>query len=100
MMMSTSVLLIMSWADTLMLGSFCDESQVGIYNVAVKVALLASFTLTSINSISAPKISETYNNNDFPAFYKVVSQTTKTIFYSAIPLVTFCLLYTSPSPRD
>ena len=93
MMMSTSVLLIMSWADTLMLGSFCDESQVGIYNVAVKVALLASFTLTSINSISAPKISETYNNNDFPAFYKVVSQTTKTIFYSAIPLVTFIFIF-------
>ncbi len=93
MMMSTSVLLIMSWADTLMLGSFCDESQVGIYNVAVKVALLASFTLASINSISAPKISETYNNNDFPAFYKVVSQTTKTIFYTTIPLVAFIFIF-------
>ena len=83
MMMSTSVLLLMSWADTLMLGIFCDESQVGIYNVAVKVAFLASFALTSINSISAPKISETYNNKDLPAFYKVVSQTTKTIFFSS-----------------
>ncbi len=93
MMMSTSVLLIMSWADTLMLGSFCDESQIGIYNVAVKVALLASFTLASINSISAPKISETYNNNDFPAFYKVVSQTTKTIFYTTIPLVAFIFIF-------
>ena len=93
MMMSTSVLLLMSWADTLMLGVFCDESQIGIYNVAVKVAFLASFALTSINSISAPKISETYNNNDFTAFYKVVSQTTKTIFYSTIPLVAFIFIF-------
>ncbi len=93
MMMSTSVLLLMSWADTLMLGIFCDESQVGIYNVAVKVAFLASFALTSINSISAPKISETYNNKDLPAFYKVVSQTTKTIFFSTIPLVAFVFIF-------
>ena len=45
MMISSSVLLLMSWVDSLMIGSFIGEHEVGVYNVAVKVALLTSFTL-------------------------------------------------------
>jgi len=87
MMMSSSVLLLMSWTDTLMIGSFLGEFEVGVYNVAIKVALLTSFTLNAINSISAPKLSETYNSNNMIEFNTVVTQTTKTIFYSTLPMI-------------
>ncbi|HIG08719.1 MAG TPA: flippase [Alphaproteobacteria bacterium] len=87
MMMSSSVLLLMSWTDSLMIGSFIGEYEVGVYNVAVKVALLTSFTLNAVNSISASKISESYNNNKMLEFKNIVNQTTKTIFYSTIPII-------------
>lgn len=93
MMMSSSVLLLMSWADSLMIGGFIGEYEVGIYNVAVKVALLTSFTLTAVNSISAPKISESYNNDKMLEFKKIVIQTTKTIFYSSIPIIIVIFIF-------
>ena len=93
MMMSSSVLLLMSWADSLMIGGFIGEYEVGIYNVAVKVALLTSFTLTAVNSISAPKISEAYNNDKMLEFKKIVIQTTKTIFFSSIPIIIVIFIF-------
>ena len=93
MMMSSSVLLIMSWADSLMIGSFIGEYEVGIYNVAVKVALLISFTLGAVNSISAPKISQAYNNNQILKFKNIVIQATKTIFYSSLPAISMIFIF-------
>jgi len=93
MMMSSSVLLIMSWADSLMIGSFIGEYEVGIYNVAVKVALLISFTLGAVNSISAPKISQAYNNNQILKFKNIVIQATKTIFYSSLPAIGIIFIF-------
>lgn len=93
MMMSSSVLLLMSWADSLMIGGLIGEYEVGIYNVAVKVALLTSFTLHAVNSISAPKISESYNNDNISEFKSIVMQTTKTIFYSAIPIIILLFIF-------
>lgn len=93
MMMSSSVLLLMSWTDSLMIGSFIGEHEVGIYNVAVRVALLTSFTINAVNSISAPKISESYNNDKMLEFKNIVNQTTKTIFYSTIPIIIIILVF-------
>lgn len=93
MMMSSSVLLLMSWTDTLMIGSFMSQVDVGIYNVAVKIALLTSFTLNAVNSISAPKLSETFNNKKDKEFRNVVSQTTRTIFFSTIPIILLIFLF-------
>ena len=93
MMMSSSILLLMSWADSLMIGSFIGKYEVGIYNVAVKVALLTSLTLSAVNSISAPRISESYNNNNNLEFRKIVLHTTKTIFFSTIPIIIVIFMF-------
>ena len=93
MMISSSVLLLMSWVDSLMIGSFIGEHEVGVYNVAVKVALLTSFTLSAVNSIAAPKISRAFNNEKEVEFKNIVIQTTKTIFFSTIPIVFVIFLF-------
>ena len=66
MMLSSSILLLMSWADTLMLGFFLEDNikqeNIGIYNAAVKIALSATLVISAVNSIVAPKISESTNN--------------------------------------
>ena len=36
MMLSTSVILIMSWIDTIILGIYTTEFDIGVYNVVVK----------------------------------------------------------------
>ena len=93
MMISSSVLLLMSWVDSLMIGGFSSEYDVGLYSVAVKVSFLTSFTLYAVNSISAPKISESFNNNNKSLFKNIIYQTTRTIFYSTMPIVIIIFIF-------
>ena len=45
----------MSWTDTLLLGIWLDNRAVGIYGIAMRVSVMISFVLVSVNSIIAPK---------------------------------------------
>ena len=47
----------------LLLGVWASESEVGIYGVALRVALLTSFIQVAINSIVSPKIASLYERN-------------------------------------
>jgi O-antigen/teichoic acid export membrane protein len=44
------------WTDTIMLGIFRTEEEIGIYNVAIKVVFIMLFPLTAISSVLMPKI--------------------------------------------
>jgi len=54
MMLSSTILVLLGWLDTFVLGIYDSVDKIGIYNVALKVATLTSFTLQAINSILAP----------------------------------------------
>ncbi len=60
MFLSSSLFMIIGWTDTIMLGIFRSEEEVGIYNVVMKISFLTSITLYAINSIAAPKFAELY----------------------------------------
>ncbi|MAW30994.1 MAG: hypothetical protein CMD15_03725 [Flavobacteriales bacterium] len=93
MMLSSSIYLLMTWIDTIMIGIYSDEANVGVYNVAVRVSGLAAFTLAGISSISAPKFSETYNNGDHVRFKEVVHESSRLIFFSTLPIIIILLLF-------
>ena len=77
----------MGWTDIIILGMFKTEGEVGIYNVALKVATLTSITLFAINSIAAPKFAEFYGKKDMKGLREVVLQTTKLIFWTSFPIL-------------
>ena len=97
MMLSSSILLLMSWADTLMLGFFLEDNikqeSIGIYNAAVKIALSATLVISAVNSIVAPKISESYNNNRIIEFQNIIYRSTRLIFYSTLPILVVIFFY-------
>jgi O-antigen/teichoic acid export membrane protein len=93
MMLSSSILLLMAWADTIMIGIFKTEVDVGFYNVALKLAMLASIILGSVNSILAPKISETFNNNKIDEFKVLIKQSTSIIFFISLPILIVLFLF-------
>jgi O-antigen/teichoic acid export membrane protein len=74
MMLSTSILLIMSWADSIIIGIFKTEAEIGIYNVSIKLAMISGIVLGAVNSIVAPKLSQTYNNGKKEEFKSIVKQ--------------------------
>ena len=93
MMLSASILLIMSWADSIIIGIFKTEVEVGIYNVSIKLAMISGIVLAAINSIVAPKLSQTYNNGKKEEFKSIVRESTSIIFFSSVPILIFLITF-------
>lgn len=75
-----------AWIEQVMLGIFATHEDVGVYNVCAKYAMLTSISLRSVNSISAPKFSEYFFQNDYKSLGKVVRKSTKMTFWAAFPV--------------
>jgi O-antigen/teichoic acid export membrane protein len=85
MLFSTSMLVMMGWTDTIVLGIFRTEEEIGIYNAAYKIALLSSIVLYSVHSIAAPKFSEFFVNNNYQGLQDITQQSTKLMFWLSFP---------------
>ncbi len=93
MFLSSSLFMVMSWTDTIMLGMWRTEEEVGIYNVAMRLSMITSFTLGAINSIAAPKFAEFWGKKDLEGLKKVAQQSTKLIFWTSAPVLALYLIF-------
>ncbi len=96
MLVAGSLMLIMGWSDTIMIGMYLDEKAVGIYTVALKIATVTSIFLMAINSMAAPKFSQFYSKNDMQGFQKIVTQSSKLIFWTSLPVSIVCIVLSEP----
>lgn len=87
-----SMNLVMSWTDTIMLGFWTNSQVVGIYNVAMRTAMLTSFILTSVNSIVAPKFAALYAKNELQALGSLARNATALITIFALPILLLFIL--------
>jgi len=85
-------LIVMGWADIFILGIYTSEDQIGIYNIALKVANLAGLALFAINAISAPKFAEAYGKNDIGTLKILIQKSTKLIFLCSFPVIIMLVL--------
>ena len=95
LMMGTSMVQITNWSDTFILGIMDTTENVGIYNVALRIANLTSLSLLAFTSMSAPKFAEFYANNDMKSLKRVTGHTTKLIFWTSVPFLVIILLFPS-----
>lgn len=73
--------------DIIMLGIFSSTENVGIYNIAVKLASLSSLCLVVINTIIAPKFSELHSSNNDAGMKQVVRFASKLMFLTSLPIL-------------
>ncbi len=93
MFLSALIGLALTQVDVIMLGSFMETVDVGVYAVAAKFAMLTSFVLTSVNVIVAPKFAELYYSGEMDALRNVARKTSKMIFLSVIPVTSVLMLF-------
>lgn len=93
MMITAFSFLVMGRIDTIMLGMFSTTENVGIYNIALKIASVTSFILYAINTISAPKFSELYWSKDMENLRKVVRFSSKLIFVFSFPILLAFIIF-------
>jgi len=86
---------IMAWTDKLMLGGFMSSVEVGVYDIAFKLSMIANIALTAITSVTAPKFAELFALRDFKRLEKVVNQSTKIVFWSSLPVLLFLLFFSN-----
>ena len=87
MMMSSTVLFLLNWTDVFMLGYFRPMKEVGIYNVAFKIASLGLLIIIVFNVIIAPQIALFYQLNQKDKLKNYVQGATRLIALFTLPLV-------------
>jgi len=96
MMLSSTILIILGWLDTFILGIYETDENVGIYNVALRLATLTSFTLQAINSILAPKLAKYHQEENTTSLKKIVKLTTALNFYTTLTIVLAIVVLRKP----
>ncbi len=93
MMLSASVLILLGWMDTFVMGIYETDKNVGIYNVSLKIATLTIFTLQAINSILAPKIAKSYKENNTQQYKRLIHFSTKLNFLISGAVIVVILIF-------
>ena len=93
MMLSSTILLLLGWMDTFVLGIYETDANIGIYNVALKVAALTSFTLQAINSILAPKLAKSYASDEKALFARLIRFGTRINFFITLVIVAVLIAF-------
>lgn len=89
-MFATVFGMLISTIDLFFVQYFCNSEQTGIYSIAVRFSAIVSISLMVINTISAPKFSRLYFENDMVSLQRIVRQSTQFIFL--LGLITAILL--------
>jgi O-antigen/teichoic acid export membrane protein len=84
------------WADTILLGIYLNSDQVGVYNVATRVVVLASFVMLPINAAFAPRIADLYQRGRTETLRKTYAFATTWIVRLSLPAFIILVLF----PRD
>lgn len=93
MFLSTVSTIIISNADVIILGIFVDSSYIGLYGIAIKVALLTSFLLQITNSSIGPKIAALYQKGNIKETQKMVQKVTRVLLvFGLISIFLFIII--------
>lgn len=86
---------LMQSTDIILVGKFMTFTDVAHYAVAVKLTMIISIVLSSINAVFAPKVSHLFNLNDIKGLKKQIKEATRFIFILTIPLIIIMLFASS-----
>ena len=93
MMLSGTILFLLNWTDIFMLGAMVSSKEVGVYNLAFKIASIGLIILIVINVVIGPKIAELYNKNDLQSLQKTIVKTTQLIALLTLPIVVVIIVF-------
>ena len=85
--LSSSGYLVFSYADTIMIGYFMTDTDVGIYRVAFQLTSLATFVTLALHTTLYPKISYWGKQHDLPLVESALARAFTYSLLLAVPVV-------------
>jgi O-antigen/teichoic acid export membrane protein len=96
LLLASSAVYLKGWVDTVMLGIMRTEAEVGVYNLALKLATLAGLPLVAVNSIAAPRFAAAYGRGDQAALRREVEHSGRLILVSSVPIAAVLIIFAGP----
>lgn len=87
MFLSSSIFMLISWTDTLMIGYFLEDADVGVYRIAFRISTVITFAQFAINGIAAPMIAKLYHAHDFLGLRSLIFKVGVFNFIFSVPIV-------------
>ena len=78
--------IILLYSDSLILGFFRNEKEVGLFNISFRVAGYTSFMLAAMNTIAAPVFSELYHAGKMEELRTTVQKTARFTAWISLPV--------------
>ncbi len=92
MFLTSAMYVVILQTDIIMLGMMSSVKTVGVYAIAVKLSMLTSFILSTVNTMAAPKFSELFHSGQLDKLQSVTQKSSKLMFWSTLPIV-FVLVF-------
>lgn len=96
MLMSSAMTFAIGQTGVIILGMFRSASEVGCYEIAVKLATLTTFILNTVNTMAASKFSELYHSDRMNELFYVARKSAKLIFWTTVPILLALALLGKP----
>ena len=93
MMIITTSSFVLAFSGIFFLELFSTTNIVGVYSICIMLSQFVSLALTVVNTISAPKFSELYWNNKKVELKKVLSHSSKLIFWTSLFVSIILLIF-------
>jgi O-antigen/teichoic acid export membrane protein len=90
----TMMTLVMGWTDILVLGAWSDPEQVGVYGIAMRIALLTTFVLSAVNIVVAPQFAALHAAGDSAGLKRLAQRSAFWTRAIAVPIL--LVLLTAP----
>jgi O-antigen/teichoic acid export membrane protein len=87
------------WADTIILGIFRSEREVGLYQVATRLTVLATIVLLPIATSFAPQIADLYRRGNLERLARLYAVVTSWTLRLSLPGFLVLLLFPRPLLR-
>jgi O-antigen/teichoic acid export membrane protein len=91
--LSSILAIILDRADFFAISYFLTIRDVAYYDIALKLSGVITYILYAVNSISAPKFSQLSSSGDHVELQKIVTFSTKLMFYATLPLFSILFLF-------
>jgi O-antigen/teichoic acid export membrane protein len=80
------------WADTILLGVYKTSADVGVYQVATRVVMLAAFVMAPVNAAFAPRIADLYQRHRMDSLHRTYVAATSWILRLSLPAFVVCMV--------
>jgi O-antigen/teichoic acid export membrane protein len=97
--LSATLMLINGRTDILALGLFREDTEVGVYRVAVQMALPVIFALQAVNMIQAPHIAHLYATGDKKRLQAMVARSSQAVLAVAACAALIVIVFGKPLIR-